>query len=213
MKRNLKAPQSLVSDAQQIMTGSYHTVMMPPSGEELEILDVGACFGAYTVWACQMFENANITAVEPNPEMIKMLEENLETFGFTNRVKIIKAALGDRTGEAELVHGVNPGCFTVTPDGPMHNRVKDKTEMVAMEDAALLPILYDIVKVDTEGSEVAILSSLDLSQTRLVAYEFHRPADRILLDEMMRDNGLTLVRGWLTEPDTGTMIWLREEQP
>ena len=52
---------------------------------------------------------------------------------------------------------------------------------------------YDIVKLDCEGAETYILPRLDLTQTKFVMFEYHSEQKRRACDQVMADNGFTLI--------------------
>ncbi len=66
------------------------------------ILDIGANIGIMTVHLAQRFPNSTILSFEPVPTNITCLKRVVNRFGLKN-VMIIETALGDKSGELEMI--------------------------------------------------------------------------------------------------------------
>ena len=66
------------------------------------ILDVGANIGIMTVWLAKKKPAATIIAFEPMPQNIKALKKVLSFYNLKN-VKIVEKAVGNQTGNVEMV--------------------------------------------------------------------------------------------------------------
>jgi FkbM family methyltransferase len=211
----LEVPGALAAEAKEILAGMYEVPGFKPEGE-IRVLDIGACFGAFTLWAAAKWPGAKIDAYEPNPEMVKMLRGNLGRFDIDKRVTVHESAVGTSLigigaegYEVELYDGVNPGCTTLTPDGPMSKRILGTFQKARCIGAENLTG-YDFVKIDTEGSELEILHTLPLGTVKAVALEFHRREDLRPILHLMEKAGFTLMRAMIQQPDLGTLWFLRE---
>ena len=64
----------------------------------------------------------------------------------------------------------------------------DQKETIELHDAGTtLPAEIDLLKLDTEGNEVPIFTSISekLSSIKLIYYEYHSVQDRIILEDML----------------------------
>ena len=66
------------------------------------MVDVGANTGFYSLLAARIRPDVQIVAVEPYPPIVRLLERNIALNGFTARIEVVRKALGDSTGIAEL---------------------------------------------------------------------------------------------------------------
>ena len=70
----------------------------------------------------------------------------------------------------------------------------------------------DIIKIDTEGCELPILSSMSESvrAAKVVYLEYHSEEDRIAIDEMLRPTHI-LYAGSVTFPHRGEFVYVRND--
>lgn len=143
-------------------------------------LDVGANHGEFTLYAAKRTPAGRVLSFEPVPETFKHLEDNVRLNGFTN-VTLCRCALGDHPGDvtiyAPLDSGFDCNSSLFPPAGhPAEART------VAMEtlDQVIGRLgigKVDVMKIDVEGAEVAVLRG---AQDTLRA---HRPALIVELNE------------------------------
>lgn len=128
------------------------------AAEARRIADVGANVGYLTLvmhGAAPL--DADIVAVEPSPFTLPLLLTNLRAHG-ADRVEVVAAALGRSWGMVKLEvssHGGNDSFFGV----PDHVQSLGAVT-VATAPAAVLGRI-DLMKVDVEGAELAVLEGLD----------------------------------------------------
>jgi len=143
-----------------------------PKGEVKYILDAGANLGDTAAWFLTRFPEAQVVAVEPDPENFAILRRNAAPYG--NRLHPVLAAVWPESAQLSL-----------QGDG-----VKDAVEVVASTtgDCAGLTIpqlmeqfgipRLDILKIDIESAELALFS-IDsdpwLSRTQFIVIEIHGP--------------------------------------
>ena len=133
-----------------------HADFIPQSG--WTVFDVGANIGVFTVLAAR--QGARVYSFEPNPDSYGRLLRNVTANKLSDCVRLFPTALGDERGMGSL-HVIRGGTTggVVTPI---------KAEVLASgvavpittldEVVSTLPGLFiDLLKIDAEGSEVAVL--------------------------------------------------------
>ncbi|HEX4093109.1 MAG TPA: FkbM family methyltransferase [Trebonia sp.] len=108
-------------------------------------LDVGANVGTYTLWAAEL--GAEVIALEPAADTIRLLEENIALNGYP--VTTVQAAAGDRCATARFTAGLDAG-NSLAPDGPV------LTDLVTV-DSLIGDRAVAGMKVDVEGFEIDVL--------------------------------------------------------
>lgn len=166
---------------QTVFSGEYE---VPLFGSHYDILDIGANVGAFSLWASHRFPFSTTFAFEPNPDCLPYLEENLKN----SPVVIHKHGLG-KEGVRPLFNGrSNLG------EASLHTNINggETGKHVEIKDPLTLPEA-DIVKVDTEGAELEILTPLiNHGRTfRAILLEFHSATDRRAIDALLKDYILT----------------------
>ncbi len=201
----LLMPSNMVDDTKRIFEGGEYQVDVEFSSPP-RILDCGACVGAFAAWASGRWPGAHITCVEPNPEALVHLRKNLPA----GAALIEAAVVGSEPGEAEFFTGAyNLGCAGLAPLEASPEAIGKEGFTVATVPASSLP-RAEIVKADMEGAEVDFLSRYDLSETKVVMYEYHSANGRIALDFLMRVRGFVLCGGVARNTWLGVCKWIRE---
>ena len=114
-----------------------------------QVAEVGASIGLYALaFAGRVGASGHVTAFEPDPESASALEANVGINGLQDRITVIRAAVGRRSGqvrfraarglESRVEMGQAAGAITVP--------------MVTL-DEALAGRRIDVIKVDVEGFE------------------------------------------------------------
>lgn len=143
-------------------------------------VDVGANLGYYSLGANRRVgDDGQVIAFEPNPATLARLRRNVD-LSQANRIKIFDCALSDASGQCLLY---------VPPDPTMHGhaslREQDRTGHLttAVQVRRLDDVLgnelsrLDIIKIDTEGSELAVLRGAEQLVTRFrpsILVEFNK---------------------------------------
>ena len=138
----------------EVFSGEYDSKFWPKHCDV--VVDVGANVGAFGVWAATRFGTDRVHAYEPQAAAMELLSSNLGSVGVqtvpVNAAVHLGAAPGHlvpcgrkNAGEYEFVVGERPEVSGSVP--------------VVSVPAADLPDC-DFLKVDTEGSEVPIISGL-----------------------------------------------------
>jgi FkbM family methyltransferase len=181
----LDCPEPMRAAVAYVFEGEYESGY---DGEGLDILDIGANVGAFARWAELRWPHSRVRCYEPNPGTFAYLLRNTE---LSPAITCINAALypgvrarepfvarWDGDGEAGLATYAGD-TFAATLNAPVF-------EVDVIDPATVAPA--DIVKIDVEGGEGAVLAHLDLSPTALVLLEFQNGKNRVLCrDVLARD--------------------------
>ena len=161
------------------------------------VIDVGAHIGAFSLWVTARSPECTVFALEPNPEALGLLRENLERAGLGRRVHVLEAALASRSGVRAL------SITTMSPSAtllPVHQFESARpVAAITLPEAILMSGFprVDLMKMDTEGAEKEIFGELRLDQlvaVRAIMVECHPPAAGDLADLIE----LVLTRGGFT---------------
>lgn len=159
-------------------------------GEVKTVVDVGACIGAFALWAVNRFPGCSVHCYEPNPVNFEALKSNVDGLDVT----INNLAVSDSPGEAELVvPESNIGAGSTVFDVEKLYSGKTSRYMVGqVPGSSLSPC--DMLKLDCEGEELRILRSLLLSgankKPKSVVLEYHT-------DQISRDiQGLMVMQDY-----------------
>jgi len=125
------------------------------------VLDVGANLGYFSLLsACYEQEPEQVFAFEPAADNFELLLRNLQHNDCVGRVHAVRAALGDSHGELNLYRNEeNRGDHQIYPgDG---QRLTESVPILRGADYLRTHIeRVDLLKVDTQGSELAVLAGL-----------------------------------------------------
>lgn len=154
-------------------------------GPSLVIVDAGAHVGVASAWFARRYSGALVLAFEPNPETFALLEANLRRNDL-RRVAPFNAAVAPLAGTAPLwtIPGDTWGDATVRHAWHADQPVR-RVEAVAVTLSSLLAGPVDLLKLDIEGVETAVLaeSATRLDRVRRLVLEFHgstaNPANRL----------------------------------
>lgn len=171
--------------------GSKSEYALPPESgidpaEVRTVVDIGANAGISAMYFAGCFPAAQVHAFEPEPGNVELLRANAAE---CPRVKVQPFALGDQDGELTLYHSddaVNFGGFSSHGLGIDASRSTAVPVRHAGRCLAELGVrAIDVLKIDTEGAEWEILTSLDpelLRNVRVIMGELHGTRDFKLLD-------------------------------
>lgn len=129
------------------------------------IVDVGACYGEYTLVCANKAKNGLVIAIEPNPYNFKLLKKGVEANNFKN-VILINKALSDKEGKMEFYmgnkHMEGSTLFKSKLTQELGNdALYEKCEVDVTTLDKILSELnitnIDVLKMDAEGAEVKIL--------------------------------------------------------
>ena len=123
-------------------------------GPGTTVWDVGANVGFFTLLAARL--GGDVQAFEPVPATARRLRANVAANGFGERVRVHEQAVAARSGRAAFLL-VEDASWSHLADRGRHPRTRARLEVpvVALDDLDLP--LPDVIKVDVEGSELAVL--------------------------------------------------------
>jgi FkbM family methyltransferase len=149
------------------------------------VVDAGACEGFFTHYALQ--RGANVLAMEPVAILAEALQRTFRAEIESGRVRVVQAALGGRSGSSGIrtsQHEIY--CSTLSAAG------NESVPVYSLDDLVkngLAPAL-DFVKMDIEGSEVAVLAGasnvLQELKPRLSVAVYHEEANARLIRNLIR---------------------------
>lgn len=187
MKFNFTVP-FLCDDAirhhlQTVFSGEYDLRVNFAGGRR--ILDLGANYGSFSVWATHRWPGSTITAYEPNPKTFESLQKNIagypnitaHNFGVGTPGYRILSDGAYNVGECSFHTIMNNPC----PTG-QHLEVHDPLELPEA----------DIIKLDIEGCEMEVLEPLvKAGRTfELIMLEWHNESLRRAIDQLLTDYAL-----------------------
>lgn len=165
-----------VSVLQQIFIDLEYKGVMN-GAEPRTIIDCGANVGYFARYALATFPNAQVIAVEPDTDNLRICELNLAPYG--KRAKIIQAGVWDRASSLVVCRkefgwraewGVR--VREARPGEPVDVKALDLGTLQRITGAAVV----DLVKMDIEGSELQVFSADDLcwlQRTKNIVIELH----------------------------------------
>lgn len=123
--------------------------------DKMFLFDLGAHFGVFSLAAAHFGGKA--VAIDPSPIATRMMERQCALNGLTDRVRIIQAAVSDKSGAVDMLSsGVfSNGYFRIT-----QGRAKSELTRIQALTIDELAQEYGVpshIKIDVEGQEAAVL--------------------------------------------------------
>lgn len=124
------------------------------------VIDVGANFGYFTCLAASrigLTGRGQVWAFEPNPKLLPLLEDNCWRLNWSMApVHVHPVAVGDHSGSVTLSVPKNgaANASLTSGDGDAENV---EVEMVMLDDLVPPDLVVDLMKIDVEGHELAVL--------------------------------------------------------
>ena len=148
--------------------------------EDPLILDCGANIGMATLYFMWRYPKAEVHAFEPDPDTFTLLKRNLEANGLV-RAHPHQLAVSDRSGRIRFFRNdADPGCpaMSTVPDRmPRNATTVDACALSEFLDRELPGREVDLLKLDIEGAEEAVLRELArsgaLARVRELVVEYH----------------------------------------
>jgi FkbM family methyltransferase len=168
-----------------LKTGRKAEYIFPGDLRPAVILDIGANIGISAVLLAERFPSAVIHAIEPVPDNFEILKRNAES---RPAIRPHRLALADRDGTMEMMFSDserNFGGFSFYERGSDAGRrftVSTATPTSFLAANAIDHV--DMIKIDTEGAEHAILTAFDpamLAEVTWITGELHGEKDFELL--------------------------------
>ena len=139
------------------------------------VVDVGANIGYFTLIMARLVgPEGTVYAFEPSDELRVILRRNVLVNGYADRVRVLPFAVTDFVGKAKFFLNLGHGQNSLQPR-------KGTIGIVEVQTTTLDKILESqpnvrLVKIDVEGSEMAVLRGMHQTMKRLpcleVVFEF-----------------------------------------
>ena len=138
------------------------------------LLDIGAQIGCFTLASASRFPAASVHAYEASPSTARWLERNVRDNSLSDRVSAHAVAVSDHDGTLELADNVHASALNglTSPQGSLVT-VPCRTFAGVVADAGGR---VDLVKLDTEGAEYAIVLASrpeDWASVSTLVMEYH----------------------------------------
>jgi FkbM family methyltransferase len=189
-KLKVLRPLDLLVAAEVILLDCYK---LRDSTAPTTVIDVGGALGEFGLFVAQRFPDAKVTIFEPNPTAFALLEENAALNKISN-ASLQWSCIGPETS------------YDFPADHSAQNSILGASAGRAKVPGAKLESFIDehvdILKIDTEGFEIPVLTSGGerLKRVRQVWLEYHEnivPGQRAALEQLLRQAGFVVT----TVPD------------
>lgn len=164
MKSNYQEYLAWTYFADQAFDRAEFARLKEPLRGVTRFIDVGASHGVYTYHANRILENAEIIAIEADPERFRILEENAKKWSAesSNTIRCINAAASDETDRRDMPEitfyttgtQISGGLFAVAERS---DRYAPTQVPVLCVDDFYEPSKRTFVKIDVEGAELRVL--------------------------------------------------------
>jgi FkbM family methyltransferase len=168
------SPQSRGFIAQEYEPAVWGRVMREVRTGD-HVVEVGASFGLYALaFAGRVGAAGHVTAFEPDPQSASALEANVRVNGWQDRITVIRAAVGQSSGQVRFAAARG-----------MESRIETRPDArsgvimvpIVTLDSALAGGRIDVIKIDVEGFEQQVIQG-----ARTILAEQHRRPRAILLE-------------------------------
>lgn len=122
----------------------------------MNVVDIGAHCGYYTIKMGMRVGAGRVTSFEPNPEMNIFCERNVMLNGLIFKITLHKLALSDRIGTARLTFQAGDETQASIVGGSNGDRSYE-VDMNTLDNTMAGAAAIDLIKIDAEGSEYPIL--------------------------------------------------------
>lgn len=192
-------PVEMKEHVQKVFNGEYFSPYMKLINGQFEVIDLGANVGAFAFWMLQIFKECTVTCYEPLKSNYELLVQNLEPF--KDRVTLHNVAVGDPQN-TKLYHGINNcGEASFYQLGEQTLEYDEVTTIPPIE----LPFAQ-ILKIDTEGSELDILNRIGILSHDFILLEYHGEQNRREIDQRLIN--YTLIGSEANRPDRGVLKYI-----
>ncbi len=171
----LDCPPPMAAAVRYVLEGEYESQL---DGSGLDILDIGANIGSFARWADLRWPGSRIRCYEPSPGTFAFLARN--TAGRPNITAVNAAVYPGSCGTEKFFARYDgdgeAGLVSYARDTFREGAIQQTFDVAVVAPETLASA--EIVKLDVEGAEAAILRHLDLSKTQLVLAEFQNRRNR-----------------------------------
>jgi len=165
----------------QVVIENIYSPLLSNIKEGDVVVDAGANIGLFSILASfKVKDKGKVIAIEPEPNNLKILRQNVE-LNKLNNVIVIPKALYDKPGKMVSIKGEGVGAY-VSEDG--EGLVETTTIDKIVEETGLKP---RILKMDIEGSEgKALIGGINtLKHLELIEIEVHDEENMKKVEEIL----------------------------
>jgi FkbM family methyltransferase len=145
---------------------------------EPKIIDAGAHIGLSTLYFKKLFPHSEVIAIEPNPQILPLLEKNIWENDIRG-VEVVAAALAAQTENLEFYFDATEDQWLSTAG--IHDGAWTKTQTSQVITIPAVPLVnflehpIDFLKMDIEGNEESVLTATGayIEQIQHMIIEFH----------------------------------------
>lgn len=128
-------------------------------------LDIGAGIGLYTLFAIKNNQSINTLSIEPNPEVFKVLQKNLNSISKLNtNNKVLNKAVSSKKINLEFYIPTGDDFSYGTSNKHLLEEKNISYKSLNVETSDLKEFnndFYEIIKIDVEGSELEVLMAIE----------------------------------------------------
>jgi FkbM family methyltransferase len=188
----IEFPEAMRHAVAYVLDGEYES---GHDGSGLTILDIGANVGSFALWASRRWPGSVVHSYEPNPETFEILKRN--TAGMDD-IHCVNAAVfplagNQRAGLFARYAGDGEAALVAYAGETFRVDLVWATHQVDVIAPTALP-RANVVKIDIEGGEAAVLEALDLAHASLVLAEFQNGRCRRQMQDKLARSGFVVVR-------------------
>ena len=196
---HIECPVAMIPHVKQVLADEYDL----PNYRKVDpiILDIGANVGAFAIWALMKWPKATIYCYEPNPDNFAYLEKNLKNIHPDKTYHLFNKAVGDPYKTKLYLGKHNCGECSLYDVGEQQESYLDIITLHPSE----LPVA-NVLKMDTEGSELDILTRLDVNAYDAITLEFHSESDRRQIDKLL--DKFTAIHGFVRTSGRGVLSYI-----
>ena len=148
----------------------------PVRGDERLIVDAGANFGSFSLWAAREAPEARIIALEPVAATFQRLTDHIRLNGLGGRITPLPVGVAGASGNREInVSDVGAYSSFYAGEGRPRETVRARSLADLLADLGDPPVV-DLMKMDCEGAEMEAILGADegtLRRFTRIAVEYH----------------------------------------
>jgi len=148
--------ESLVLDCYEPEVANKLKELLRPG---MTFCDVGANMGVFTLYAARLVgPKGRVYAFEPVPDNLRVLQRNVAR-NKMEWVTLIPKAISQRPGKSQIYLSNYCGSHSLVPDPAEATGAALTVETIRLDAIPEMRVL-DVIKIDTEGTELDVLRSL-----------------------------------------------------
>jgi FkbM family methyltransferase len=154
------------------------------------LVDLGANIGLTSVWLAKKYGFAKVIAVEPDPGNAALARKNFDLNGISG--KILEAAIGPYDGMTRFQAAEESNLGRLSNEGKLVMSISMRSVLNRYRLSEV-----DLVKIDIEGGEAALLTGPSewLCRTKAIIAEFHPDViDYPALTQLLEHHGFYHIR-------------------